>query len=223
MFEQEIELEKKQSTAIPLLLIVGLIVGLVGVAVYFLMESRKVLSNQEATQVVTNILETQGPTVVAFHTGMVKDRSDETTKDARYRLLEKAGIITIGKAKGDTTPVSLTPKGEEIIGQIAGMKKSKADDGSDAYVVPLASRKLLQVLKVTMNGPERAAIEYTWKWQANPLGEYFDASNGKLSSFSTWDRVALIDKFGARFYAEPPTTVTTAVVKTSQGWQIATE
>lgn len=223
MFEQEIELEKKQSTAIPLLLIVGLILGLVGLAVYFLMESRKVLANEEATQVVAKILETQGPTTVTFHTGLVKDRYDENPRDPRYKLLEKAGVISIGKTKDEKTPVGLTSKGEELMKQISGVKATKDEDGNQAFVVPLADRKLLQVSKVTMNGPARAAIQYTWKWQPNVLGEYFDASNGKLSSFSTWDRVALIDKFGARFYQDPPTTVTTNVAKTSQGWQIATE
>jgi hypothetical protein len=223
MFEQEIELEKKQSTAIPLLLIVGLILFLVGLAVYFLMESRRVLANEEATQVVAKILGAQGPTTVAFHTGQVKDRYDENPRDPRYKLLAKAGVITVGKAKGDKTPVALTPKGEDLIKQLAGVKMTKDGVGNQAYVVPLADRKLMQVSKVTMNGPERAAIQYTWRWQPNPLGEFFDASNGKLASFSTWDRVALIDKFGARFYQDPPTTVTTNVAKTSQGWQIASE
>jgi hypothetical protein len=223
MFEQEIELEKRQSGAVPLLLIVGAIVSLVAVAVYFLMESRKVLSNQEASQVVTTLLEAQGPTTVSFHTGMVKDRFDESASDSRYRLLQKAGIISIGKGHGENVPVSLTPHGQELIKQIAGVKHSTEADGNEAYVVPLATRKLVQISKVTMGGPERAAIQYTWKWQTNQIGESFDASGGKLSAFTTWDRIALIDKYGARFYQDPPTSLTVAVAKTAQGWQLATE
>jgi len=224
MFEQEIEMEKRQSAAVPLLLIIGLIVGLVGVSGYFLVQSRKVLSPPEAAQAVNDILKAQGPTTVSFHTGMVKERSDESVKDARYRLLEKSGIITISKTKGEKTPVSLTAQAEELLKQIPGVTRTKNDDGEEALVVPLATRQLVQVLQVKMNGPERAAIQYIWKWQTNALGENFDVSAGKLSSFSTWDRIELIDKFRARSYQDPPTTVTAAVVKTQQGtWQIATE
>ncbi len=161
MFEQEIEMEKRQSTAVPLLLIIGLIVGLVGVAGYFLVQSRKVLSPTEAVQVVNDVLKAQGPTTVPFHIGEVKERSDESVKDARYRLLQKSGVINIGKTRGEKTPVSLTPQGEDLLKQIAGVTRIKNDDGEEALVVPLATRQLVEVLKVKMNGPERAAIQYT--------------------------------------------------------------
>jgi len=224
MFEQEIEMEKQQSSALPLLLIVGAIVGLVAVSGYFLVQSRRTLSPTEATQVVNDVLKAQGPTTVTFHIGDVKERSDESVKDARYRLLEKSGLINIGKTRGEKTPVSLTPQGEELLKQIAGVTRTKNDDGEEALVVPLATRKLLQVLKVKMNGPERAAIQYSWKWQTNAVGDNFDVSTGKLSEFNTWDRIALIDKFGARTYQDPPVTVVTVVSKNQQGtWQIANE
>jgi len=224
MFEQELEMEKHQSSAVPLLLIIGVIVGLVSVAGYFLVQSRKVLSTPEATQVVSDILKAQGPITVSFHTGNVKERSDESATDARYRLLQKAGILNVGKTKGEKTPVSLTAKGEDLLKQIPGVVQTKDDDGNAAYMVPLATRQLVRVLKVKMNGPERAAIQYSWKFQTNALGENFDASNGKLESFNTWDRMTLIDKFGARSYQDPPATTVIAVAKTQQGtWQVATE
>jgi hypothetical protein len=223
MFEQEIEMEKKQSSAIPLLLMVGLIVGLVAVAVYFLAESRKVLAPAEATTIVENILKIQGPTTVSFHTGSVKERYDENAHDARYKLLEKISVVKIGKTKAEHTPVSLTPKGTELLQQIADVKQSKDDDGNVAYVVPLASRKLVQVSKITMSGPERATVEYSWRWAPNALGEGFDAAGSGLTGLNTWDRATLIDKYGARFYHEPPTQVTVNLMKTQQGWQIATE
>ena len=223
MFEQEIEMEKRQSAALPLLLIVGLIVALVGIAGYFLIESRKSLSPAEATQVVTNILNAQEPPTVSFHTGLVPDAYEENAKDARYRLLEKAGVITIGKPnKAEKTPVALTAKGEDLIRQIQGVKQ-KADEDKHAYSVPLAVRKLVSVSSVKRTGTERAAITYTWKWVPNALGEEFDASSGKLAGFNSWERVTLIDKHGARFYGEAPTAVTVNVVNTRNGWQVATE
>jgi hypothetical protein len=224
MFEQEIEMEKRQSAALPLLLIIALIVGLVGVSGYFLVQSRKVISPTDASQVVSDILKAQGPTTVSFHIGSVKERSDESVTDPRYRLLQKIGVIDIGKTRDEKTPVSLTAKGEELLKQIPGVTHSKEDDGKELLIVPLATRQLVQVMKVMMNGPERAAIQYSWKWQTNPIGENFDASGGKLSAFNTWDRIALIDKFGARSYQDPPVTVIVSVVKNQQGaWQIASE
>jgi hypothetical protein len=223
MFEQEIELEKKQGGALPLLLMVALIVAFVGVAAYFLIQSRKVLSTPEAANVVIDVLKAQGPTMVSFHTGLVKDNYSESASDPRYRLLQKAGVIKIGKAKGYSTQVDLTPKGRELLQQIPGVKQSKESDSSFAYVVPLATRKLMDVSNVTMAGPERAAIYYSWQWEPNALGENFNAGGSGLAGFNTWDRSSLIDKYGARFYHEPPTKTAIAVVKTPQGWKLATE
>jgi hypothetical protein len=153
---------------------------------------------------------------------MVPDGYEENAKDPRYRLLEKAGVITIGKSKNNKTPVSLTAKGEDLIKQIQGVKQ-KDDEGKQAFTIPLAERKLVAVLSVKMNGPERASITYTWKWAPNALGNEFDASAGKLAGFSTWDRVTLIDKQGARFYQETPPPVTVNVVDTKKGWQVTAE
>lgn len=223
MFEQEMELEKHQSSALPLLLIVGIILALVGIAGYFLIQSRKSLSPADAAQVVTNILNAQDPPSVSFHTGQIRDGYEENAKDPRYRLLAKAGVITIGKSKKDKTPVALTAKGEELVQQIPGVKQKKDDEGNPGYTIPLAERKLVSVSNVKMNGPERASITYTWKWVPNALGNEFDASAGKLEGFSTWDRVTLIDKHGARFYQETPQPITVNVVNAKNGWQVTTE
>src|SRR5215469_14062832 len=45
MFEQELEMEKRQSSVVPLLLIVTLILVIVGVAGYYVLEGRQVLSS----------------------------------------------------------------------------------------------------------------------------------------------------------------------------------
>lgn len=223
MFEQEIEMEKKQGSAIPLMLMVGLIVILVGVAGYFVAQSRKVLTKTDAGTAVTNILAAQGPVTVTFHTGMVRDGYSESPTDTRYKLLQKAGIITIGKAKGDKIPVTLTAKGSDLLKQIQGVKQTTEDNETVKFEVPLASRKLVEVSQVTMNGPERATVQFTWKWAPNALGEDFDAAGSLVGGFNTWDRVSLIDKYGARFYHEAPTKVAIALVKADQGWQPATE
>jgi hypothetical protein len=223
MFEQEMELEKHQSSALPLLLIVGIIVALVGIAGYFLIQSRKSLSPTEASQVVTNILNAQDPPAVSFHVGLIRDGYEENAKDPRYRLLERAGVITIGKSKAGKTPVALTAKGEDLIKQVPGVKQKKDDEGIQGYTIPLAERKLIAVSEVKMKGPERASITYTWKWMPNTLGNEFDASAGKLAGFTTWERVTLIDKQGARFYQETPPPITVNVVAAKNGWVVAAE
>jgi hypothetical protein len=223
MFEQEIEMEKRQSSAAPLLLMVGLIVGLVGVAVYFLADSRRVLPTPEAASVVTGVLAAQGPTTVSFHTGVLKEGYAENPHDPHYRLLQKAGIITIGKAQGYRVPVALTAAGGTLLKQISGVQESKASDGTEAYVVPLAGRKLVEISRVTMAGPERATVKYTWRWDPNVLGEKFDISGATVSGFNGWDRATLIDKHGARYYHEAPTKAVIGLAKTAQGWGVATE
>lgn len=223
MFEQEIELEKRQSATVPLLLIVALIVAVVGVAMYYVIESRKVLGTAEAANLAISLLNAQGPATVTFQAGLVKEQFNEGPRDARYRLLEKLGIVKLGKSKGPKTPVALTPKGTELLKQITGVKQSKDTEGNETYIVPLAARRLVDVSGVTMTGTGRATVEYTWQWEPNALGEGFDASGDGVGSFNTWDRATLIDKYGVRFYHDAPARVAIAVVKTSQGWQVATE
>jgi hypothetical protein len=222
MFEQEIEMEKRTSSIVPLLLIVSLIVAVVGVSIYFVIQSRKVLTTAEANSVVTGILDGQGPVMLRFETGVVK--AVDKPRDPHYRLLEKASYVKIGRDSSDyKTPVSLTPKGEAFLAELAGVKKSKNKDGNEEYAVPLASRKLVEINKVTMLTPSKATVEYTWKWETNKAGDMFDAAGPAVKAFNTWDRSTLINKYGAHFYHEAATKVVLALMKTDRGWQVATE
>lgn len=222
MFEQEIEMEKKNSSIVPLLLILTLIVAVVGLSIFFVIQSRRVLATAEANSVVAGILDAQGPITVRFQTGVLK--GVDRPRDPQYRLLEKAGYVKIGKDTRDwKTPVSLTPKGEAFLTELAGVKKSKNKDGNDEYAVPLAQRKLVGIDKVTMLTPSKAVVEYTWRWETNKAGDMFDAAGPAVKGFNTWDRSTLIDKYGAHFYHEAPSKVALALMKTDKGWQVATE
>ncbi len=143
MFEQELELEKKESSIVPLLLIVTLIIAVVGVALYFLAQSKKVLTTAEAAPVMTTILESRGPVMLRFQTGNLKASGNENPRDPHYQLLEKAGYLKIGKEVKGSTPVLLTDQGKAFLAEIAGVKKSVTKDGNDDYSVPLAQRKLV--------------------------------------------------------------------------------
>ncbi len=224
MFEQEVELEKRESSVVPLLMIVALIVCIVGVAGYYLWQNKQVLSAADAGNVITASLKSQGPAVIRFHAGMVKASVEEKPEGPHYRLLEKAGIVKRGKMVGRTTPIFVTAQGEKLISEIADVTKSKEKDGTDLYVIPLANRRLVEISKITMQSPERAAIEYSWRWEPNKLGNLFDASGSLVKGFNTWDRSTLIDKYGANFYRAEPTKVAVVLVKTNAGvWQIAIE
>ena len=227
MFEQEMELEKQESSVVPLLLIIALILTIVGVSGYYLVQNRKVVSLQEATQAATSALNDQGPATLRFHTGMVKSSVDDNPQGPHYRLLEKAGLVRMGKAQGaygTITPIALTPGGTELLKRIAGVQHSTEKDGTELYVVPVAERRLLSVSNITMLSPARATINMTWDWKTNPLGELLDVGGSMVKSFNTWDRATLIQKYGANFYHAAPTQVTLALEKSDSGaWKIAVE
>jgi hypothetical protein len=226
MFEQELELEKRESSVVPLLLIVSLIVVIVGVSAYYVMQSRKVLTNQEAAEVAVSVFKLQGPATLRFHTGIIKSSVDDKPHDPHYRLLEKAGLVRIGKDTGPyktITPVELTDQGKRLLEEIPGVTKGTEKDGTQIYSIPLADRKLVAVSKITMVNPTRAMVDITWKWEPNKLGNLFDASGSMVKEFNTWDRATLIQKYGADFYHGDPTKVTLAMMKGDNGWQIAIE
>jgi hypothetical protein len=224
MFEQEVEMETQQSSVVPLLLIVALIVSMVGVAAYYLLQSRQVLTNDLATPVVAASLKEVGPVLIHFETGLVKGSVEERPHDPNYRLLEKAGLITIGKDQGWKTPVALTAKGKSLIDSIRGVTKTKDKDGADLYTIPLAERKLVEITKINNTATARATVEFAWKWETNALGDIFDAGGPMVKSFNTWDRATLIDKYGAHFYHAEPTKAALALIRGDKGtWQISAE
>ena len=222
MFEQELEMEEREASSIPLLLIVALILAIVGVAGYFLWQNMQVLTPQEATMVI-NAVDAQRPAIIQVHVGKVAASVAVKPHDPNYRLLEKAGLLKLGKDEGRVTPVNLTPLGEKQFQGIAGVRTTKEEDGTETYVVPIAERKLVEISKITMNNPSHATVDFTWAWQPNQLGEIFDASGLLVKSFNTWERGALIEKYGANFYHSEPVKTTLALEKVGKGWQIAAE
>jgi|HubBroStandDraft_6_1064221.scaffolds.fasta_scaffold33759_3 hypothetical protein len=224
MFEQEIAMEKQQSSVVPLLLIITLIVSLVGVAVYYVIENRKVLASEEAVALVNADLKSQEPATLHIQTGTVTSSVDEKPHDPHYRLLEKAGLLKLGKDSGRTTVITLTPKGEALLSQIPGVTKTKgANDASQSYSIPLAGRKLVGTPKVTMTAMGHANVEFTWAWDPTPLGEVFDASGPEVQSFNTWDRGTLIDKYEVKFYHGSPARASLACLRGDKGWELAAQ
>jgi hypothetical protein len=224
MFEQEIEMEQRQSSVVPLLLIIAMILAFVGVAGYYVIQNKKVLSAVEADSLITASLKADGPVTIHFATGRVVASVQERPHDANYRLLEKAGLLNVGKDSGRITPITLTAKGRELLEQIPGVVKTKdPKESAESYIVPVAERKLVGTPTITMTGMGRAQVEFNWGWTPNQMGELLDASGPLVKSFSTWDRATLIDKYGAKFYHGESTKAIVNIVRTDGAWHIATE
>jgi hypothetical protein len=223
MSEAEVKLERRPPAAMVLIMLVALTFALVGLAGYLLSKGGRAPTPAEVTSAVTSALKSQGPTAVSFHTGTVAERSDESPRDARYRLLEKTGIIKAGESTGSSVAVVLTSKGREVLSRISGVKKTDEADGNAAYVVPLASMQLVDISEIQMTGKGRATVQFTWRWEPNVLGSSFDASSTLMRGFNSQDRTALMDKYGVRFYRQSPTKAVVAVMKTARGWEMVSE
>lgn len=226
MFEAEIELEKKESSIVPLLLVLvlaGLIIGGIGGVVYMVVQTKRGLPEQDVATIVSKQLKDEGPAKTRFYTGLVKQSAGEKVLDPHYKLLEKVGIIDFKLQKDKySAKVTLTPEGEKkmtAFGARVTPPEKPTDDTE--YVVPLAERQLVAITQIKMDGPNRATVEYTWKWNPNELGQSFDAAGSLVKGFGTYERMALIDKYGAAFYNADPVKASTLLVKKSTGWEVA--
>jgi len=223
MFESEVALEKR-SSILPLLLMSCLVLGIMGLVGYVIMQVRgkTPLEAQQATGIVTAALQGPGPAVIQFHTGVVKPTIDAGRTDPDYRLLEKAGLVKLAKAKEDAVRVTLTPDGEKLITGIAGCKKAEEADGAFSYQVPLAQRQFVSIAGVTMEGPDTAIVDYNWKWIPNQLGDVFDAGGPLVKGFNQWERQTLINKFSVAFYHGEPTKSKMILARNGKEWKLPT-
>jgi hypothetical protein len=224
MFEQEVEMEQRQSSVVPLLLIIAMIMAFVGVAAYYVVQNRKVLPAAEASTLIQSSLKQDGPVTIQFKVGLVVASVQDRPHGPNYRLLEKGGLITIGKDKGRVTPITLTTAGRKLMADLPGVSQTKdPKDGTTSYVVPVATRTLVGTPSVTMTGMGRATAEFTWGWAPNEVGEMLDASGPLVKSFNTWDRGTLIDKYGVKFYHGTPTKAAMAFVREDGAWKVFSE
>ncbi len=66
--------------------------------------------------------------------------------------------------------------------------------------------------------PHLAQVEYTWKWDAEPVGHRNSTLPASLvKSFSTWDRATLIKSYGVDFYGAAPTKASVVLMETNEG------
>jgi hypothetical protein len=80
--------------------VVALILSVVGVAGYFIWQNHQVLGVQQATALVDTAIGGPGPAVIHFHTGLLTSSVDLKPLDPNYKLLDRAGVVKVGKPKG---------------------------------------------------------------------------------------------------------------------------
>jgi hypothetical protein len=217
MFAAEIEMEKRSSNFGPLIMVLALVTVVGGAIFYFVKTAREVLSVPVATTSVNEILKAQGNAQINFSVGTVVSSVNEKPMDPHYKLLAKAGIVTVQPKSWNSIIATVTPAGEKLLAGIPGVEKGKNADGNITYAVPLAVRTLVQIDKVTMIKPHLARVEYTWKWVPNRLGKEFDASGDMVHTFNTWDRATLIKSYGVDFYGAAPTKAGAVLAETKDG------
>jgi hypothetical protein len=96
----------------------------VGVAGYYVAQNRKVLPAAEPSNLIAPSLKQDGPVTIRFRTGMVIGSVQDRPHDPNYRLLEKAGLVKVGKDKGRVTPIILTEAGRRLLAEIPGVSQT---------------------------------------------------------------------------------------------------
>lgn len=225
MFEQELELEKRESSIVPLLLILCLAGVIVGSVVYWVLQMRKSLTPEQATTVVSDIFKKQGPVTLIFRTGSVEPSINEKPRDPHYKLMEKAGLLKTADIRSkDRVNVTLTADGEKMISSIPELRKRDDKDGTTVYFVPLAQKKVVAITKVTMSGPNLARVEYTWQWAPTAVGDIFDTNSKFVKTFNIWDTQTLISKYDVNYYHGDPVKGTVNLVRgDNDQWKVAQE
>jgi hypothetical protein len=220
MFEQEIEMEKKEGSSFApiliILLLLGLFIGGLGVVIF---QSKQTVRPEEATAAIETKLKSAAPVSITFLTGNVSLTAADSPNDPHYKLLEKAGIIQIAKPKADSARVDLTPAGKELLASVPNVIGVPAKGGTTSYTLPLASRKLVSVGKVTKLTQEKFQVQYTWAWQPTKAGELFDIPGKFVQSLSTYERGMLIDQHGANYYHAVPTQTAIVLFRGDHGWE----
>jgi hypothetical protein len=221
LFEQEVAMEKRSSWG-PLLLVLVLIGSIVGGIGYYVYEMKKGLSQEEASAIINEQLKSR-VAKLDFHIGKVESTMNEQAKDPHYKLLAKAGLITVKDLTWNSIQATVTDVGEKQFAEVPGFKKWKNPDGTETYELPLATRKLVKIDSITLNGPSVAKVEFEWAWEPTKFGNMLDANGETVKSFGTWDRQKLIQKYGADFYHAAPAKVTMRMQKGDKGWKMATD
>jgi len=91
-------------------------------------------------------------------------------------------------------------------------------DHTTVYVLPLASRKLVSVDKVTKLSPQKFQVQYRWKWETTKAGDMFEIDGKLVQSLPGYARSVLIDQHGANYYHGAPMASSIQLAKSEGAW-----
>lgn len=143
LFAAEVAMESKSSNFAALIMIFALVFVLGGTIFYFFKTSREGLTTPVATNSINEILKAQGGSKINFSVGTIVSSVNEKAMDPHYKLLEKAGILTVKPRSWNSIYANLTPAREKVLSGIQGVDKGNNSDGNTSYVVSLAERKIV--------------------------------------------------------------------------------
>ena len=120
LFAAEVEMERK-SSSLGVFIMVAALLGVVGGTIfYFVKTSREVLTVPVATASVHEIMKNQAGGKLDFSVGTVVSSVNEKPNDPHYKLLVKAGILTVKQKSYNTIIATLTPAGRKTAGRYPG-------------------------------------------------------------------------------------------------------
>ena len=94
-----------------------------------------------------------------------------------YPALESKGLIHIERT-GSWCPIALTERGKTESKN--WRRTGPGNRGGDNWAIPAAKRELLEVTGVSQQPPNRAEVEFTWRWTS--IGEIFELEEGEAGT-----------------------------------------
>lgn len=148
------------------------------------------LSKDEAKRILLSADSDLQKTIIV-DLGYLNARCGQPPTTAKYAVLEKAGIISIGST-ATSTEVLTTRKGDQLFKTVgarrldtANLKAQLGQSNCNVqnWIIPIASRDMLAVT-VNPGSDNGADVIYNWKWKPNEIGENFAADSGVYKSLS---------------------------------------
>jgi len=133
-------------------------------------------SEEESRKVILATRWFQEPKTVRLATGTLPSGATtigDLRADQVYRVMKDLDLIDIEPGPSQTIVVTLTERGQEASKQWEWQRSTETNGTRtwDVWQVPVASKKIVQMLKPASGVPGTATVEFVWKWEPNPLGE----------------------------------------------------
>jgi hypothetical protein len=175
------------------------LVALLLAAVVVLLSGCGSLSKEEAKSILLESDPSLQKTIIV-DLGYLNGHCGQSPTLAKYAVLEKAGIISMGSTT-NSTEVLTTNKGDELFKRVGAKRiessSFKLQTGMGNcnlrnWAIPLATKEMKDV-NVTPDGDNGADVVYNWTWKTNELGENFAVDSRVYKSLNRHAQESLAD------------------------------